>query len=300
MHPTIIKRLPVRVYEKYPYYVISKATATQKAKRVCIDHVKFDPLLQYGYIERRGCHVFNLWDGIVAEKLPAISDPAEEDELNNITLDFIWRTMMDTNVNHLEFFLDWMANPIIQPEKHTKVAVIFSGPKDGAHHIFLEFYRNEVLGDWCTYHTRNAKRDILRPTRQAHFVYSVLNQIDGIKGELTDDGVLRSAIDKSTINVDCMMGDSRPNIANFILTTDQDSDIVLKANDRRFVAYKVPPFTGDEAALRQHLDDPRTARAFYQLLKRRDVAKYGRCFQDGRALSDFYNSLVPAADTAVL
>ena len=124
----------------------------------------------------------------------------------------------------------------------------------------------------------------------------MLNQIDGIKGELTDEGVLRSAIDKSTI---CMIGDSHPNITNFVLTTDKDSDIVLQANDRRFVAYKVPPFTGDKAALQRHFDDPRTARAFYQLLKRRDVAKYGRCFQDGRSLSDFYKALVPAADTAV-
>jgi hypothetical protein len=99
--------------------------------------------------------------------------------------------------------------------------------------------------------------------------------------------------------VDCKRSDKctdeHPNITNFVLTTDNDSDIVLQAHDTRFVAYKVNLYTGDKAALQRHFDDPRTARAFYQLLKRRDVAKYGRCFQDGRSLSDFYNSLVPDA-----
>ena len=303
MHPILIKESPVGVYTKSPFYVQSDATETRKRRRLPLEYVMFYPP------SRRGLNVggegwsYNLWDGLEAEKLPRIDDQLEEDALNSITLDFIGRTMMDSNAEHLEFYLDWMANPVVQPVKNTKVAVIFSGPKGGAHHIFLEFYRTEVLGEMCTYHTRNAKRDIIDATRRAHYVYSVMNQIDGIKGGITDDGVLRRRIVQSSILVDCKRRDkctdSHPNITNFVLTTDKDSDIVLQAHDKLFVAYKVSPFTGDEAALRRHFDDRRTARAFYQLLKRRDVAKYGMCFQDGRSLSDFYTRLCrPAADTA--
>jgi hypothetical protein len=289
MHLDLLKRIygTSRQHRRF----INTVSAKRKDRRL-VTKVLFDPTIEHGFGSLSSSSTYNMWDGFAADKMLPIDGYDEADALNHTTLEFIRQIMMNDNAAYHEFFVDWLASPVIQPAQRTRVGVIFCGPPNAGHLMFLEFYRTKVLGDNCTFHT-DERVKFARWSQRVATQCSVVVQLDGVKG-LTNNDIMKFLMRSNTFHFN---HEHVPNFTNFVLTTPDADDIDLPDGDRSFVAYNVNDArVGDYAyfdTMKQHFENPRTARAFFQFLMTRDVAKYGYSFEKDRALSAFYAAVLP-------
>ena len=95
-------------------------------------------------------HIYNVWGGFAAEKLPPINDDALIAEL----IQPIWNHLSDVvtraNEIHTGYIMDFLANIIQNPGQRATEAIQLCGENAYCKHIIFDFFRKKVLGNTCS------------------------------------------------------------------------------------------------------------------------------------------------------
>ena len=235
----------------------------------------------------------NVWPGFVASLIAEISDlDAVKDLVQPIVL-HIRDVIVNGVEDHAEWLLDWMANIVQRPEQKTQVPVVISGKQGVGKGIIFDFFREFVLGFAVTTQVQNASQDLFSRFANKH-VNKVLLQMDEGDGLSKYADHLKNLTTASHVNYE-IKGLSpmiAKNYLNIIITTNHERPVLVETSDRRFVLFKASDIHLGKplyySTLGGHLKRPQVARAFYQFLMARDLAKYVDHFQTSRPVTDYY------------
>lgn len=106
--------------------------------------------LNLGPFIRNAQHIYNVWGGFAAEKLPPIDDDALIAEL----IQPIWNHLSDVvtraNEIHTGYIMDFLANIIQNPGQRATEAIQLCGENAYCKQIIFDFFREKVLGKTCS------------------------------------------------------------------------------------------------------------------------------------------------------
>jgi hypothetical protein len=108
-------------------------------------------------------HIYNVWSGYAAEKLPPVNDDLIV-ELVQPIWDHLSDVVTGANERHTEFIMDFLANIIQNPKQKATEAIQLCGENERCKYIIIDFFREKVLGELCT-----LRRSISSFRRAEHF-----------------------------------------------------------------------------------------------------------------------------------
>ena len=240
-----------------------------------------------------GPNDLNVWPGFVASAIPEIADSDTVRDLVKPIVSHICDIIVNGVEDHAEWLIDWMANIVQRPEQKTQVPIVISGKQGVGKGIIFDFFREFVLGFAVTTQVQNASQDLFSRFANKH-VNKVLLQMDEGDGLSKYADHLKNLTTASHINYEIkgLSPMSAKNYLNIIITTNHERPVLVETSDRRFVLFKASDIQLGKPlyyhTLGSHLKRPDVARAFFQFLMARDLAKYVDHFQTSRPVTDYY------------
>ena len=236
--------------------------------------------------------VYNLWPGFDAELLPPVD---QEEDLVQPILDHIRAVV--TGPDHLGFFIAWLAQLVQDPGTPTGVAPVLHGTEGAGKDIVLDFFARKVLGARTAFKTANPAKDIFGDHSVA-LQNRVFVLVDEASGEVTRamKERIKDLITSKTVHVNPK--NEKPydirNLANMLLTSNQQNPVQIDPQERRFVVFECNASKkGDTEYFQKlgaHLERDDVARAFWQHLRVFDVRPYTP-FQSHRPQTEAYAAM---------
>lgn len=235
---------------------------------------------------------YNLWKGYRAATLTPV-DPSLEAELVQPIVDHITKVITCGNEAHTQWILDYFANIVQRPANPTHVAILLYGTQGAGKGKVIQFMRERVLGEDSTNQSSNTEHDLFgrfsnltvgRVLVQLDELDDVYKYTDRLKDYITGDLITYEKKGKDSIKV--------KNLANFLITSNNQNPIKISTDDRRMATFKCSDiYVKDynyKVRFGAHLGRDEVARAMYQYLLKRDLSAYPYDFQQSRPVTDYY------------
>ena len=235
---------------------------------------------------------YNLWKGYRAATLTPV-DPSLEAELVQPIVDHITKVITCGNEAHTQWILDYFANIVQRPANPTHVAILLYGTQGAGKGKVIQFMRECVLGEDSTNQSSNTEHDLFgrfsnltvgRVLVQLDELDDVYKYTDRLKDYITGDVITYEKKGKDSIKV--------KNLANFLITSNNQNPIKISTDDRRMATFKCSDiYVKDynyKVRFGAHLGRDEVARAMYQYLLKRDLSAYPYDFQQSRPVTDYY------------
>lgn len=241
---------------------------------------------------------FNIWQEFAVKAIPQNTHFTLEEriEMNKPQLRHIYDVYANEVQYDADFFVDWMARILQQPQNPTRVAISLYGLQGVGKGIIFEWFRVHVLGLHCSFQTSKPERDLMG-TFANGMVGKVLVQVDEVKSLHEFSDKLKDLITNPTVNYEKKGKDSivLPNLANFVFTSNNANALTVSTDDRRFVLFNCSDkYKGNQQYFRDlgaHLKRPEVIREFYDFLMARDLSKYSDSFEHHRPITAYYKEV---------
>jgi hypothetical protein len=239
-------------------------------KQTC-DKIVIDPTQPPGPLAT----VFNQFPGFKAAQLPPVPD-ADVEGLVQPIMRHVLDVIVAGYARKAAWFMDWLAVQV-QHAQHKQIGVVVNGERGCGKSILADFFGEKVLGPRCSFHTTDAKRNVV-----AKFAHGVVCTVFlHVKQEVVSLGDnwdrLRHLVSDDTIFYEerHKRGGQIKNLMHVYMTTENTTENMLCWRFALFQASNV--HVGDTSyftGLRTHLARPEVARAFYQFLMARDLSQF--------------------------
>ena len=256
------------------------------------EHIDFIPPDIYNSDKK---HIYNMWSGFKAEKLPEIN----KDERMSLIMPIIQHFREVICGEHYPFMLQCLASIIQRPSKPTGVILLIQGSQGSGKGSIFDFFRTRILGEELSKQTEGLSPIFDRFSNV--MVNKLFIQADEISmGECVGNNNLEKLKNRTTIGtvqyekkgIDPIVIN---NYANFILTTNNDNSIKIPYDDRRFCVFQASDkYKGNTeyfSNLHEHLERDDVARAVYDYLKEFDISTI-KNFQNIRPKTDYYHEMI--------
>jgi len=218
-------------------------------------------------------NIFNLWNGVPAEKSKVAYTTECDDILHLISV------LCNDHEESIEYVLNWLADIIQNPGKKCGTAIVFKSIKEGCGKgTLLEIFR-KILGEYVG-ETSNPQQDIFGSHGNVH-VGKLLVALDEVGNSDTCKllGRLKNIItsNKCIYNEKGVKQLEVNNNCRFIFTTNKSIPVSLNANDRRFCLIEssnkyCKNYEFWTNYYTNVVNNPSKINGFYHFLKERNIA----------------------------
>ena len=244
------------------------------------EYEEFDPS------RTAGSHVFNTFEGFVAEEYEQTGDIAA-------IIDHFKLLFKDD----YEYVLKWFANIIQNPTKKSCVSLILhSGTEGAGKTCLLNWLGRKVIGDTYYKITADPVNDLF-----GKFSTGVHNKLLFVLEEASGKDIrpnmdkLKDLITsfKARCEIKGMTAYDIKNHASFVVLTNNDNPVAIGYTDRRFCGFNCDNERAQDptyfAPLIRAMEDDKVAGTFYYYLKSLDLS--GMNFQQMRPMTEYYKEM---------
>lgn len=238
--------------------------------------------------------VFNLYDGLIVEKLPLLK---EDDNIEYICKDILEHIFILTGKDSLmyKYFIAWLAQIVQQPGILSRTAPVIKSEQGVGKNIFLDFFGHKILGEKYFYSSSRAEDFFGRfNTALKNKLLLNLNETNGkdtfvvnekIKTQITDVfiPIEQKGIDTITLR----------NCGRYVFTTNNDNAVKIQPRERRLFCMESSSVHKSDYLyfknLKSKMDDEKVIRAFYEVLMKINLTNYD--FENQRPKTELYKSM---------
>ena len=221
-------------------------------------------------------NVFNLWNGLPYDDMEC-GEVKEEDATEII---YLIQVLCNHHEETIEYVLNWMANIVQSPGKKSRTALVFKSKQGAGKNSLIEIFK-KLLSNKYVGETSNPNVDLFGAHGNIH-IGKLLCSLDEVCNKDTNQvlGRLKSLItsDTCTYNEKGLKITETYNHTRFIFTTNSSIPISLDSHDRRYCLIessnelcKQKNFWDD--FYKNVINNDTKLKAFYQLLKNRDISQ---------------------------
>jgi hypothetical protein len=178
----------------------------------------------------------------------------------------------------------------------TGIIPLFTGAQGAGKNTVFDFFRTRILGEAISMQLQNPREGLFDKFGTAH-KHRIFLQIDEADRLGACENELKNLVTADTVAAQLKFRDRErlANFVNLVMTTNGACPVLVSETERRYAIFRVSDArVGDHAyfdALHGSLDDARVARAFYNLLLARDIARFGHAnLQASRPITPYFHA----------
>jgi len=216
---------------------------------------------------------FNLFRGFRAREVKTV-----EESKFNLILKHIWDVLADSNEEHYNYIMDWLAFRVQKPGEKNGKTLLFQSVQGAGKNILFEWFGESVIG---MDHYRIINNIKLLTGKFNSVIEGCLFMIgDEISITGKDGAKIENILAQSVVMIrhKYMEPYKSPNLFQMVLFTNNDNYFNLEAKQRRFDCFRASPIHRDDSEyfrrLKAQMNNDDCADHFYTWLLRRDISGF--------------------------